>query len=1794
MTHVNDFMHKRNLIRAGRFWYAAAFWTHSRAVFGVVIIAVIALAFGNLISIALASGSASWTTDGVIVAPATNGFLAGDQENVIFEQSTSGPVARTSDGYNVYVFTNDAVGSGVYAQKVNDAGAAQWGSGVEVYDGAGGLGNSRPRVVADTSGGVIVVYGTSSGTNDIYAQRLDSSGAVQWAAGGLPVANVGASSEFSAVVLPDGSDGIFVAYNISNDVRAQRLNGSGAKQWTATGVVISAAANGQLDPLIATDGSGGAIIAWEDNRGADQDLYAQRVNSAGTVQWTANGVAITTAGQSQDRMTSAVPDGSGGIVVAWEDSRTGSAGVYAQRLNGSGSQVWTANGVQVSTAVANPNPKVAMSGTDAMVFYYNNPFLIVQKLNASGAAQFSGSGLALTSNASLEDYPAMAVTAGDGSGDVLIAVMRQYSGASTRDVIAQRVNSDGTVDWASGGVLAIDGDADSNFFPITGPYAISTTTGDLVITHRIQANFENDALGQLLDDATGAPQFNGTRGFTLPNGPGSVTAEQLLPRIAADGSGNYFLAWNDGRHNRTRVFLQKVNASGVPQWTVSGVPLVTGIAQEVLGLLSDGSGGVYVVWKDYMSSERLKIKRFDATGATAAGWSATGIELSPPGSTVDVWGTVTDGANGAIVMYEINNKMYGVRATSAAAVPWGATGVEVSDPLPLGAAGHEYGAIASDGAGGAYLAWQHNDSDVSDPDLRVVRLAAADGSLVAGWANYGEVITTEDTATEVAISGVSGGVVVVWDEDPGYLGNANVKAQMYETDGDPLWTAGGVNVVTATDAQTIPKVVASDTGSIVVWKDFRSGANHDVYAQRLNASGVPQWTANGEIVSDAAGNQGEQFDIATDNGAGVVVAWKDTRSDGSGDVYAQRLSSAGAPMWTADGLVVANRVGFAEDQPKVVSNGNAGIVTAFQSVNGVSQTRAQMIADSDGAPTVAVTAPNGGESLTGGASSSITWTNTGLVDHYRITLSTDGGSTFPTLVTASDAASPFSWTVDDITTTTARIRIEAQDAGNITLASDVSNANFSITASGGGGGGGGGGGNPPPAITVSQPNGGEQLAAGSAYSVFFTTQGSQVQNIRLSYSVDNESTYAVITSSASPSSGIYAWTVPSVAADAVHLRAEALGAGNSVLAFDVSNSPFKIIQNGPSAPGSSTTTPETGSSTTTPETSAPAPSGPPNLETRVSMGVNVSSLEFPPAQPAPKSRDVLTYRIDIANRGGEAARNVRLTDIIPPGTTYRGPSLSINGVLMTDEDDVDAASWNPTARIAEFDLGDFAPGETVYAGFSVAVLPGASTLTNRARVEGENVTTQSLEQTTEVDRTPEPEEAPASVPQPQPPRAPEEGTAPPVSGEAGTAQPAPGETGGSSSEPTGPAPETQPGSGAGNGSSSGNAGSGSVPGSGPTPGSGSTTTSGEDGSASFISGLRLSPIEWIARSEETIEETPILDAVAEVTKNVPLIGTVSRTVRASVKAVRVNETAQTANEVVVTPATTAAVAIATTTAVGFGSFARYAMFLLTQPISLLDRRKRKGYGTVYNVGNKLPVDLAIVRLLDATGEKVIATRVTDRFGRYLFLPTPGAYALEIRKPGFTFPPTRTLSGVADGAYEDLHVGGVVTTNNGVIAKNIPLEPTAELRSNEAVIAAASRFRVQWAIASIGPGFALASYAATPRWEQVIALVVQILFMLFFVRITAPQKPKYWGTVADTEKKPVGQVVVRIVESAYNKVLEARVTDARGRYAFLAGQNRYFLTAERAGYQSERTDAIDFTKEPEPAFVAKDIELKPAP
>lgn len=84
----------------------------------------------------------------------------------------------------------------------------------------------------------------------------------------------------------------------------------------------------QILPAVVSDGAGGAIISWADERGVGYDIFVQRLNGAGALQWPVAGVAITNQGYDQTS-PAIISDGFGGAIMTWQDQRTGGFDIYA-------------------------------------------------------------------------------------------------------------------------------------------------------------------------------------------------------------------------------------------------------------------------------------------------------------------------------------------------------------------------------------------------------------------------------------------------------------------------------------------------------------------------------------------------------------------------------------------------------------------------------------------------------------------------------------------------------------------------------------------------------------------------------------------------------------------------------------------------------------------------------------------------------------------------------------------------------------------------------------------------------------------------------------------------------------------------------------------------------------------------------------------------------------------------------------------------------------------------------------------------------------------------------------------------------------------------------------------------------------------------------------------------------------------------------------------------------------------------------------------------------------------------
>lgn len=112
---------------------------------------------------------------------------------------------------------------------------------------------------------------------------------------------------------------------------------------------------------------------------------------------------------------------------------------------------------------------------------------------------------------------------------------------------------------------------------------------------------------------------------------------------------------------------------------------------------------------------------------------------------------------------------------------------------------------------------------------------------------------------------------------------------------------------------------------------------------------------------------------------------------------------------------------------------------------------------------------------------------------------------------------------------------------------------------------GGGGGVTTPTISLTSPNGGERLTAGSTHTVTWTSTGT-VGNVNIQYSVDNGSNWIILKSSTT-NDGAYSWQVPNNPSTQCKVRIRE-AADNSP--SDTSNSVFSIVASGGGGGGGGT------------------------------------------------------------------------------------------------------------------------------------------------------------------------------------------------------------------------------------------------------------------------------------------------------------------------------------------------------------------------------------------------------------------------------------------------------------------------------------------------------------------------------------------------------------------------------------------------------------------------------------------------
>jgi hypothetical protein len=456
---------------------------------------------------------------------------------------------------------------------------------------------------------------------------------------------------------------------------------------------VDAAPNAQDTPAAVPDGTGGAIIVWEDFRnGTGWDVYAQHVLACGSPDptWPADGVLVAVVGSTfvfGGVFPAIVTDGSGGALVVYN----GSTSEYAQHVLSTGmtDPSWPANGlaVQGGNQVTSDGVHGAyLMRVDASLGPANRRIFVQHLLSSGIDAAWPVGGIRVAPG--IESDQSLPVICRDGAGGAIVAWEdRRNAAVSMRDIYAQRISAAGSLLWPDTGAPVVTSVGQQLLNGFIAPGGLATTgntwtdiQGCAMVPDGANGCFVTWADGRTLastGDDVYAQHLMASGSVAAgwdPNGTLLCTdsGNQGGPTILSDGAGGAIATWQDSRGS---VFAQHVTASGILDGPTGGLVLSTMAGASLPSSVSDGSGGAIFTWTDFrvtylypfgdefgegiqpvghIYSQHVRIA---PTFSVDPAWPANGLAVSTAPGGQDIvtlnpnGGAVSDGSGGVIAYW---------------------------------------------------------------------------------------------------------------------------------------------------------------------------------------------------------------------------------------------------------------------------------------------------------------------------------------------------------------------------------------------------------------------------------------------------------------------------------------------------------------------------------------------------------------------------------------------------------------------------------------------------------------------------------------------------------------------------------------------------------------------------------------------------------------------------------------------------------------------------------------------------------------------------------------------------------------------------------------------------------------------------------------------------------------------------------------------------------------------------------------------------------------------------------------
>lgn len=404
-------------------------------------------------------------------------------------------------------------------------------------------------------------------------------------------------------------------------------------QWTddpLTNTIVNDLTGSQAVPHIAYDASGNFYIGFYSNETGNYNIRLQYYNFQGYAQWADEGLLVSNNTQnSWVTEWSMTTDNTGNCVLAFNDVRNGNADVFAYSISPAGTFLWGANGITLTTNAEDEYvPSITVTSANNVIVAWQRPAspriqTVMQKITPAGTLSWGSNGIVYQN--STYGYTGPRVL-GVENDQYLLAFYKETGNfpALTRHIYVQKFNASGSPVWGSD-VLVCDANGISAFNNFT--FASDNANGIVLAwtDDRNSDNSINAAVNRVLTNGTTTWPADGTEVSTQ-----SGNSHQNPRIVGVNSSNEVLVTWSKKNANQTQTAIsgQKFSAAGVAQWTNSGidfVPMGDMVSGSIGGVVYDGTNAI-IVYDEYVSSSAFSnIRALGINNSGSMIWSPTTI-----------------------------------------------------------------------------------------------------------------------------------------------------------------------------------------------------------------------------------------------------------------------------------------------------------------------------------------------------------------------------------------------------------------------------------------------------------------------------------------------------------------------------------------------------------------------------------------------------------------------------------------------------------------------------------------------------------------------------------------------------------------------------------------------------------------------------------------------------------------------------------------------------------------------------------------------------------------------------------------------------------------------------------------------------------------------------------------------------------------------------------------------------------------------------------------------------------------